>query len=234
MQTTRSRTIVAATLTAFAFLGGCSSGDSAATTTTAVTQPATTVTTKPVAALQAALLSPADVPGSTGTPPGPDMSDLSACFPGNPLGAKTDPNEAKGQDLSLADPSGVQRQYSASARQGTTEQATAFVTTFASPTGSACAVNAFKAAFSNDPKPPKLDASGLSGTATTAAVADGGTLLTLTGNLTADGTPVPAGVDLVVFHRGPIVVLLSVATIGGPNVTGQAVELANTMAGRLT
>lgn len=227
-----NKSIAAASLLAIAYLGGCSSSDTQTSTTT--TLPPTTTTTKTVASVKAALLTPADVPGSTGADPSLDSSDLSACFPGNPLGAKTDPNEAKGQDLSLSEPSGVEHQYGSSARQATPEQATAFVNTFASPSGSACALNAFKSGISSDPKGPKTDASGLSGTATTAAVGEGGAVLALSGNITVNGTTVPVAIDLVVFHKATVVVLVSAGTYGGPATAGQGVDLANKVAGRLT
>jgi len=159
-------------------------------------------------ALTAALLSPADVPESTSSAASPDRADISACFPGNPLGSTANPTEVQGPDLSLGDASGVQRQYSSSARKATPEQAAAFVSTFASPTGSACALDAYKAAINNDPKPPKFDAASLTGPTTTAAVGDGGAVLSVGGSLT-------------------------VVNLGGPRLPGQAVDLATRIAGRL-
>jgi hypothetical protein len=231
-----TRTIAAASLTALALLAGCGSSDKSSTpSTTGTTVPPSTTTTKSVASLKTALLTPADVPGSTGSDPTPgNDTDLSACFPGNPIGVKTDPNEVSGPDLALSEPSGAQHQFSSSARQASPQQATDYVNTFASPSGSACALNGFKAGLSNDPKGPKLDASGLSGTATTAAVGDGGTVLALTGNVIVDGNTVPAAIDIVVFHKASVVVLILAGTFAGPPTPGLGVELANKVAGRLT
>jgi len=232
----QTKLLAAASFAALVALAGCSSGTSSTTSTTAASTtalPATTSTTKSAAAITAALLVAADVPGATSSPPSPDSSDVSACFPGNPLGSKTDPNEVKGPDLQLTE-GGMQRNYGSSARQATPKEAADFIATFASPSGSACALNAFKTSITNDPKPPKVDASGLAGTVTTAAVGDGGAVLTLTGNLMSEGNMIPAAVDLLFFHKGSVVVAVSTATFGGPNLPGQAVELANKVNGRLS
>jgi len=179
------------------------------------------------------LLSPADVPGSTPSPASSGSADLSACFPGNPLGAKADPSQVTGPDLSVTDASAVEHQYGSSARQATPEQVTAFLSAFASPAGSACALNAYKAAITDNPKPPKFDASGLTGPVTVVAVGDGGVVLALSGDLVTDGNTVPALFDLLLFRKGSLLVSLSASTLGGPAVPGQAVELGSKIAARL-
>jgi len=231
---------LAASLSALVLLGGCGSEKRtslpspppipSSTTTTSASTPGT----RTVEALTAALLSPADVPGSTPSPASASSADISACFPGNPIAVKPNPTEVNAPELSLTDASGVERQFKSSARQATPEQAAAFVRTFASPTGSACALEAFKSAITNSPDPPKVDASGLTGAVTTATVADGGALLALSGNLSSETSTVPAEIDLLVFQKGGIVVSISAAALNGSRVPGQALELARKVAGRLS
>jgi hypothetical protein len=221
----RTRTLAAVALAAAALLAGCGSDDESSSPTTAAT-------TKSPEALKAALLSPADVPGSTvSTSPGTD-ADLSACFPGNPLGGKDFPGEVEGPDLELTE-GDVQRQYGSSLRQATEDQAKEFVSTFSSEKGSQCVLNSFKTAISSDPSPPKLDPSGLTGKVADASVADDGAVLTVSGNLTAGGQSVPIGVELLAFRKGSTVVLMSAGAVQGPAKRGQAVELAQKVAGRL-
>jgi hypothetical protein len=180
-----------------------------------------------------ALLTAADVPGSTvSTSPSTD-SDFSACFPGNPLGVKTDPNEVKGPNLELVD-GNVQRQYGSSARAATPEQGTSFVTTFATQAGSACVLQAFKSSISGDPSTSKLDASALTGTGKAAEVADGGAVLTVAGNLVGPDGPIPVSIDLLAFRKGSTVILLSVGAVQGPPVPNQSIDLAQKIAGRLS
>lgn len=231
-------------LTALALLGGCASDKTSTVTaptvtttagsgTTTSTAPATTATTKGAAAVKEALLTPADIPGSTvSTSPSSD-SDFSGCFPGNPLGVKTDPNEVKGPDLELVDGT-VQRQYGSSARAATTEQATAFVTTFGTQAGSACVLQAFKSSLANDPSTASLNPSGLMGSVKTAAVADGGAVLTVAGSLVGPDGPVPVSIDLLAFRKGSTVILLSAGAVLGAAVPNQSVELAQKVAGRLS
>jgi hypothetical protein len=239
-----TRAITAVSLTALALLAGCG-GDKTSTVTaptattasgsgtTTSTAPATTATTRGAAALKAALLTAADVPGSTVSTSTSTDSDFSGCFPGNPLGVKTDPNEVKGPDLELVDGT-VQRQYGSSARGATTEQATAFVTTFATQAGSACVLQAFKSSITSDPTTSTLDPSGLTGSGKNAAVADGGAVLTVAGNLVGPDGPVPVSIDLLAFRKGSTVILLSVGAVQGPPVPNQSIELAQKIAGRLS
>ncbi len=128
---------------------------------------------------------------------------------------------------------GAQRQFGSRARQGTPEQAKAFVATAASPAGSACMLTALRVTLSSDPNPPRIDASGLAGTGRTAAVADGGAVLAFAGTLTRGDDMVQVGVDTVVFSKGPVVVYLSATTLEGPGVSAQALELARKIAARL-
>lgn len=237
------RTLAAAALTALALLAGCGGGDTSSPTPTtaagsgttssvaATTTVAATSTTRSADSLKAALLQPADVPGATAAAATDGDADLSACFPGNPLGAKTDPGEVDSPDLSLTQGS-LERTYSSSARVATPEQAKSFVATFGSATGSSCVLEAFKATLAAPPNP--VDASGLTGKASSAAVADGGSMLAVSGTITAQGNPAPIAVELVVFQKGSVVVLLSAGAFGGALQPGQALELARTVAGRLS
>ena len=118
------------------------------TTTTTV---AATTTNRSAASTKAALQA-SDVPGSTESPAAEGDTDVSACFPGNPFGAKVDPNEVDSPDLEITQ-GAVQRTYSSSARVGTPDQARAFVTTLASSEGSACVLKAFKL-ISRPPRTP--------------------------------------------------------------------------------
>ena len=234
-----TRTTAAASLTAILLLVGCGGDDSpsspgttvttaGATTTTTL---AATTTTRSAASIKAALLQASDVPGSTESPAAEGDADLSACFPGNPFGAKEDPNEVDSPDLEITQ-GAVQRTYSSSARVGTPDQAKAFVTTFASPEASTCILNAFRADFAAPPD--AIDASRVTGKPSAVAVGDGGTLLPLTGPITAGGRSSTLSVDLLVFSKGPVVVFMTVGAFGGPVVAGQSLELAKKIAGRLT
>ena len=238
-------TVVAAA--ALALVAGCGGGDSetsASTTAVASGAPSTTAevtttvpattTTKAAESLKAALLTPADVPGSTAatTTSAQQDFDLSTCIPGNSFATKTDPTEVKNPGLELT-VGGVNRQYGAKARQGSPEQAQAFVTAFGSPAGAACVLDAFKRLVSEDPDPPKIDASDLSGTGSTAAVGDGGGMLSLSGQLKVGTETVATEADLLVFQKGSVVVFVSASAVGGAKVPGQAVDLAKKINGRL-
>lgn len=240
-----TRNAAAAALAALALLAGCGGGDSETsastaagsgntTTTAAVTTTvAATTTTRAAEALRAALLTPADVPGSVVSTSPPSDADFGACFPGNPIGAKAFPGEVEGPDLELTE-GNVQRQYSSAARQGTADQARDFVTTFSSEQAVQCVVNAFKSFITSDPDPPKLDPSNLTGKAADAPVADDAGVLTVSGSLVAGTQSIPIGVELLVFRKGSTVVLVSAGAVQGPVVAGQAVELAQKVAGRLS
>jgi len=227
----RTRSIFAATLTALALLAGC--GDDGGSSSPSTTAGGASPSTKSADAIKAALLTPADVPGSTvSTSASSDDADFSACFPGNPLGGKAFPNEVEVPELELSD-GAVQRQYSSGARQATEAQAREFVTTFGSESGSQCVLNAFKSFISNDPSPPQLDPSGLTAKVSDVPVADDGALLNISGNLTSGAQATPIAVDLLAFRKGGIVVLMSAGAVQGPLVPGQAVQLAQKIAGRL-
>jgi hypothetical protein len=182
--------------------------------------------------LKAALLTPADIPGSSvSTSPSTD-ADFATCFPGNPLGGKDFPGEVDGPDLELTEGQ-VQRQYSSGLRQATKDQAESFVTTFASEQGSQCVLNSFKSFISSDPSPPKLDPTRLTGKVADASVADDAAVLTISGNLTAGTQSIPIAIELLAFRKGSSVVLMSAGAVQGPAKPGEAVELAKKVAGRL-
>lgn len=218
---------MAVSLSALVLLAGCKA-DEAKVSSTSLLATSTTVSS---AVLKAALLMPADVPGSTVSTTPPDDLDVSACFPGNPLGAKGDPAQVASPDLELTKGK-TDLTYSSSARSATVEQATSFVTTFRSPAGSACVLSVVKSVI-NDPNPPKVDASGLTGTPSDAAVADGGALLAVRGNIKGRAGGFPVDAEMVAFRKGSVVVLLSAGALGGPKVPGQALALAQKIAGRL-
>jgi hypothetical protein len=172
----------------------------------------------------------ADIPGSARAPAAKE-TEIGACFPGNPVAAKGNPNQAVGPALAVASGK-VQRTYSSSATDAGPKQAAAYVATFASPAGSACLVSAIKTAIGARAG-AKADAAGLTGGVKALAVADGGAILSVKGTLKVNGSSVPAAVDLVAFHKGQVVVLLSAGALGGGAVPGQAADLARRLAGRL-
>jgi len=223
---------------ALTVLGACSGFVSTSPDTTkapASTLPPTTTTTISPAVLKAALLTPADVPGSkvSTSPPSTDNTDLSACFPGNPLGAKNDPSEVNGPDLELTQRL-VGRGYSSNAQTATPEQGAAFVTTLATPEGAACVLAAMKKEIADDPSPPRADPSGLTATSKAVAIADGGAVLTLKGNIAYDNKKVVAvEVELIAFRKGGVVVFMDADAFMGPVVPGQGVALAQKIASRL-
>ncbi len=239
-----SRVIAAAALAAALLLGACGGGDPASSPSTTTggagttasgaapttTVAATTSTTRSPESLKAALLQPGDLPGATSSPAEPSDSDLSACFPGNPLGSKSDPGEVDSPDFELTRGT-VSRNYASAARVATSEQASAFVSTFASATGSACVVKQVKAFLAEPPDP--IDASGLSGQATTVSVADLGANLRISGSVGPGGQSGRLVLEVIAFHKGPVVVLLFVGAFGGDVIGGQGVELARKIAGRL-
>lgn len=179
----------------------------------------------------AALLRLEDVPGSVPSPLTPGELDLSACFPDNPLGARAEPNQVTGLSLQRNDGT-VVRQYRAWARQGPAEQAEALVATLASPSGSICVVDTYKRVLGQGVA--KVDTSGVTGTGKAAAVGDGGAVVGLGGQLTGDAPPVQIGLDLVVFHKGTVVVFLVAAALRGATVPGEALEVARKIDGRLS
>lgn len=172
----------------------------------------------------------ADLPGSARAPAAKE-TDIGSCFPGNPVAAKGNPNQAVGPTLRIVQ-GRVQRTYSSSATDAGPKQAADYVATFSSPAGSACLINAIKTAIGSRAG-PKTDAAGLTGSVKPLAVADGGAVLAVRGNLKVNGSPLPAAVELVVFRKGQVVVLVSAGAIGGPIVANQAADLARRLAGRL-
>ena len=226
---TPTRTIAALALAALALLAGCN--DAGFSPTTSTSAPATTKmtasTTKFTEALKAALLTPADVPGATVVASPSEDFDLSACAPDNPFAARTDPTEVKNTGLELKD-GAVNRQYSSKAREGTPEQAKALVAAFSAT----CVVDSFKKLLSLTP-PPSFDTSGLTGTAATAAVADGGGVVSIAGPLKKGRDEVSIVVDLLVFQKGSFVVFVSASAVDGPMVPGQSLELARKIESRL-
>lgn len=229
MRAVRTRTAVAAAaLLAVAALAGCGGDEEPKVSATSVAP--VTATTRPAAALRAALLSAPDLPGATESTASPDDLDLAACFPGNPLGAKADPNEVDSPDFDLTQ-RGVERSYSSSARQATPEQASAFVAALLTPAGTECVLNAIKAAINEEP--PAADVSGLKATATKAAVGDGGATVAVRGVIKGEGRSARIEADMVAFAKGPVVVLITASAIDGAVVPDQGVELAQKVAGRL-
>ena len=182
------------------------------------------------AALRGALLTAADVPGAA---PGPmeKATDVSSCFPGNPVGARNNPNEVAVPTLGIVQ-GRLQRTYRSSAIGAGPEQASGYVATFASPAGTACLINVIKAVIASRSK-AGVDPSGLSGAVKPVAVADGGALLTVKGNLRSKGASTPAAFDLLVFRKGNLVIVVSAIVLGGAPVPGQAQELAQKIAVRL-
>jgi len=190
-------------------------------------------TTSPVAvnpALKGSLLGVADVPGTAVSPAAPRL-DLGTCFPGNPAGIAANPNQVPGPTVGIVQ-GRVQRSYSSRAVEVGPKQAAAYVTTFASAAGSTCVTTVIKTAISAQ-LGPKVDSSGLTGTAKAVAIADAGAVLSVKGNLKVNGTSVPAGSELVVFHKGQVVVTISARAVGGGTVANQAVDLARKVAARL-
>lgn len=238
------RTTFAAALTVLVILGGCGSDSpssapsKSAAAPTATTVATTTTTLKPPGAIKAALLTPTDVRGAKVAAPLPDSEDdeLSACFPGNPIGARGDPNEVMGPDLELTQ-GRIDRTYGSVASQATPEQAASYVATIISPAGSACLLDLFKRAITAearaDPNPVPLDASGMTATSSAVAVADGGASFTINGLVKGAGKPFRLSVEAVTFRKGGVVVVVDVGAIGGTTVPGQALELARKVAGRL-
>jgi len=78
-----------------------------------------------------------------------------------------------------------------------------------------------------------VDTSGLKITASSVAVADGGTLLTVTGRVVVRGTPTPTQVDLLFFRKGPVVFIVYSSAYPGSNLPGQTLGLAQKIAARL-
>jgi len=195
-----------------------------------VTAQATTTTAKNAAALRAALLTAADVPG---TIPGPAAkeTDLGPCFAGNPVSVKSNPNEVVGPSLGIVQ-GRVRRSFESNATEAGPKQAAAYVATFSSPAGSACVIDAIKKAISSQ-SGPKADASGMAGSVKAVAIADGGAVLAVKGSVKVNGAPAPAALDLVVFRKGQVVVLVSAGAFGGTTTPNQAVELARKVNGRL-
>lgn len=236
------KVIAAASLAAAALLTGCQdSGSPVATTTSVPPVPGGPATTggatggSPLApgeadALRRALLVPEDVPGSRTSASEARDLDYSACFPGNPLAVAVDPYEVESPDLEV-NTGGVRRNFASTARKGTVQQAQDLVTALASPEGTACVVDALKRAITGPLS--KIDPSALQGTASTASVADGGSLVTIAGELTTGNEKALASFDLLVFRKGGLLVLVALGAIGGPGVPAQATELASKIAGRL-
>lgn len=218
----------AAVASAVALLGGCGGEPEPPP------PQAATVTTPPtvraLAAVKAALLSPADIPGSKPVA-NAGKTDVSTCFPDNPLGMPSNPFEVVGPDLSLVQGK-VERTYGSSATQAGPKQAAAYVATFASPTGSACLINVIKTAIAGR-QGSKTDASALTGTVKPAAVGEAGALLSVRGNLKVSGASVPLAFDLLTFHVGSLMVLVSASALRGPAVANQAVDLGKKVASRL-
>lgn len=230
--------VAVAALSVFVVLGGCSGDDppppgaattgppapgSGAATTTAAPGASTTLS---MDALKAALLTPADVPGSTPLASAPLDIDLSTCFPDNPLGARTDPAEIKAPGLQLGEGANLRR-YAVRVRRATVEQARSLVASWATPAASSCVTDAYKVGL-NTAASGKADVSGLTGTGSTAPVGDGGALISIVGVV----PPVQLGIDLLAFQKGSAVVFLSV--LGGSSDPALAIDLARKVDGRLS
>jgi len=223
MRSTRNPTAAVLALVALVVAAGCSGSGSSATTTTS--------STVGLDIKKVVLLTPADVPGSEIAVSAEQDFDFSTCFPGNRFATRTDQSELKYPGLQLTDGT-VVRQYGSRHRRGTPEQAKAFVTGVASPAGSACMVDAFKRAVDAKPTTPKFDAAALTGGGASVAVADGGGLLSISGQLKVGEGAIFTEADLLVFSKGGAVVYVSASGLGGPKVPGQAAELAQKIAYR--
>lgn len=221
-------------LVGLAVLCSCGNGEQPAQpSTTAIA--VTTSTTASPERLRAALLVAGDVPGSKPTPDSADPADvvdLSACFPGNPMGARSVPNEVQTPDLALIE-GRVERNYTSAAWQGPPDQARAYVETFSSSAGSICVLNEFKSFLTAGSAGAEADSFGLSGTVTNVAIGDRGALLPISGGFRNGKTSVQLGFDLLVFQKGPVLVFLIAGSFQGPTTPGQAVELARKIFGRL-
>ena len=218
-----------ASLAAVLAAAGCKDGGTPPPPPTSATGAPAPVTPE---ALKGALLVESDVPGAKPSASQAQDFDYSACFPGNPLGAAAYAGEVESADLELFQ-GGVRRNFASSARPATTEQATEFVATVSSAAGSACVVEALKRGITRNLSVLTIDASGLAGTSSAAAVADGGAVLAIGGNLISEGRTVPASFDLVFFRKGSLLVLVALGALGGAGVPAQAVELAQRVASRL-
>ena len=231
----------AAALSVLSVLGACSGDDapsSAAPETTAspatgqgatTTAPVGTSTTKSADVLRAALLTPADIPGSRPLTGLPAEVDLSACVPNNPFAFKSDPNEIKAPGIRSGD-GASERRYVVKVRQGTAEQAKGFVAALGTPAGSACVTEVYKAGVASVSS--RADVSALTGSATTAPVGETGTLVTITGKVTSEGQATDIRIDVLVFQKGAAVVFLSV--LGGPSGGTETLDLARKVDGRIS
>jgi hypothetical protein len=155
-------------------------------------------------------------------------TDLSPCFPGNPLGVKTDPAEVKGREISLTEGK-VDISISSSARQAKAEDAAAFVTTLATPTGAACVKSQLEADITRGGTTAKITL-----TSSAIAIGGGGALLRLAGTFVEQGKTYATASDLVVFRKGGVVVFLVSSSSGGPlPATRRGEPLARKIAARL-
>lgn len=217
----------AGALSAAILLTGCAGWESATKT------PSTTTTTIPAAALKAALLTQADLPGTTidTEPSSGGQPDFAACFPDHPIAVEGHPSQVDGPDLEVVGKK-VDRGYSSSVKQASPAEARAYVAALAAPGAATCMTDAIKTFFKDTPE-ADTDAAGLTGTTAVQAVGDGGAVYSIRGRLTSGGTKLRLESDTVVFYKGGLLVTVDAGAIGGAITPGQAGALAQRIAGRL-
>ena len=215
---------------------GC--GEAPPTGPAATTAGVTTTTLPSKAVLKAALLGPVDLPGSIAAEGTADVVATSSADPASCAGmdeegaAAADAMDVTGPDLELHDGQ-VLRFYSSTAGRGSLEEVTGFITQLTSPSGITCGVDVIKATMSGDVDGVKIDASGLSGTGSAVPVGDGAGIIRIRGKLKVQRQRVPVGADVIVFRKGNVAVMVMAFAARGEVVEGQAVELAQRIAGRL-
>ncbi len=219
-----ARIIPMAALSTLVVLSGCGSGEPVAQA------PVTTSTTLSAAALRAALLNLADVPGSkaaTDTDE-PEVSDYGACFKDHPLGANSHPTELAGPDLEVTERK-VERGYSSTIRRGAPEEVRAYVNAVTQPTATTCLNETITTFF----KTNSIPATGVTGSVKPLPIADGGALYTSTGSLGAGRSKQRFETHTVVFAKRGMLVTIDAGSFGGPLAPDQTVELARRVAARL-
>ncbi len=219
-----ARIIPMAALSTLVVLSGCGSGEPVAQA------PVTTSTTLSAAALRAALLNLADVPGSkvdTEANEGGEP-DYGACFRTHPLGANSHPTELAGPNLEMAERK-VERGYSSTVRQGAPEEVRAFVSAFGLPAAATCLNETTNTFF----KANSIPARGVTGTAKPLAIADGGALYISSGTLGAGRSKQRFETHTVTFAKRGMLVTIDAGSFGGPLAPDQTVELARRIAARL-
>lgn len=229
--------LISGVLAATVLVSGCGAVDarSAGPAATASITAPTSSTLPPKDALEELLLTEADIAGSeapwSSTRTGGAI-DGPACDALGPLARTPDPNHVLGPELRLT-LGRAERFYSSEATTGPPEQVAAFVSAFAADAGTTCARNILGTIQQEF---PGLSVVNPEAEATRVNIADGGTLVTAKGQLLGGrGTtgPVPMGMDIVVFRRGGVLVIVSTIVFFTETVPGDTSELARKIARRL-